>query len=290
MRNCYKREDVFLCRHDSHRGFDHRVSAYHVLVEKRCYPHGCLDFIWKCKLLGKGGTCPKGYKHVGSNCTSCRFYDEEKVQRRPVLLLSEDEYAAFLEDCRSFDDWVADKRDRLVEVGGRITDIRPHLVKEVDGSRSSMSLRGFLLRLESAYVGMQGLDDALYMRVSRAQQQRHRLAAGDGIEGVGLVDLDRGRLVVAQTRRLRVEERSGAQAPGWDRALLDRSGAVTLEGQPGRCLRCERGALVDVRDLRGRGRGAVRREVLCLEGIGRPEDCPYEALRALRAGVTLGEG
>ena len=106
MRNCYKREDVFVCRHDMHRGFDYRVSAHHVLREKNCYPHGCVDFLWKCKLLDKGGTCPKGYRHVGNNCTECRHYDEEKIHRYPELLISAMEYRAYQRECRRFDDWL----------------------------------------------------------------------------------------------------------------------------------------------------------------------------------------
>lgn len=278
MRNCYKRDDVFVCRHESHRGFDHRVSAYHVLIEKRCHPDGCLEFQWKCKLLGKGGTCPKDYRHVGSNCTNCRHYYEEKLQRRPEVLLSEREFGLFLEDCHDFDDWLSARRHRVIEVGGEITDVRPYLVMERDERRSGLALHGFLLRLHPGYVGLDGFDEPLYVRINRGQQQRHKLAPGDRIECEGEIDLDRGRIVATRVRRLSVEQRSGRPAASWDRALLDRTGAVTLADQPERCLRCERGALVDVQV---RGEGGAGRKLVCLEGIGRPQDCPYEALQAM---------
>ncbi len=281
IRNAYKREDVFLCRHDSHEGFQHRVSAYHVLIEKRCHPHGCVEFRWKCKLLGKGGRCPKGYKHVGNNCTQCRHYDEEKIQRVPERVLDEEAYREFLEECRRFDEWLEDHEGRILEVGGRVSDIRPHLIRQVDGHRSSLFLRGFLVRLVRAFVGRDGLEDALYLRLGKQQQNRHRIGVGDEIEALGRVVLDRGRLVAEGARRLRVEERGGQPAARWDRALLDREGAVALSEQHGRCLRCERGVLVDVEDASGR-RLSRRREMLCLEGIGRPGDCPYEALKLAR--------
>ncbi|MBD3237874.1 MAG: hypothetical protein GF330_14340 [Candidatus Eisenbacteria bacterium] len=282
MRNSYKREDVFVCRHESHRGFDHRVSAYHVLIEKRCMPHGCIDFVWKCKRLDRGGACPKGYRHVGNNCAQCRFYDEEKVQRRPACLLGEAAYRDFVQDCRDFDAWTERLRGRRVEVGGRITDLRPHLIREIDGRRSRLVLRGFLVRLERGYVGLEGVEDPLYVRIGRRAQQRARLARGDRIDCLAEVGLDRGRLVATGVRRLEVEERGGEAPAAWEAALLSRLDAVAVPDQPERCLRCSRGVLVDVREL-GREQRRPRRELLCLEGIGRPEDCPYEALVGLNA-------
>ncbi|MCK4412276.1 MAG: hypothetical protein KAY32_01905 [Candidatus Eisenbacteria sp.] len=293
MRNCYKRDDIFTCRQEVHRRFDHRVSAFHVLCEKGCYPEGCVSFVWKCKLLGKGGRCPKGYRHVGSNCTQCRYYDEEKIHAHPELQVSAEAYVAFLAECAEFDEWLAGHARRPVEVGGRVSDIRPCLVKVLEGSRARTHLRGFLLRLERAYVGLQGFDDPIYLPVSRGQQERLRLAAGDRVEAEAWVRLDRGRLLGDRPRRLRVEERGGEAPPRWDGALLDCLGAVPLHDQPERCLRCERGVLVDVETPAGPGgppRGRRRRELLCLEGIGRPNDCPYQALRELRAGVTVGLG
>jgi hypothetical protein len=281
MWNCYKREDVFLCRHDFHRRFDHRVSAYHVLIEKRCYPEGCVAFAWKCKRMHQGEGCPKGYHHVGSNCTQCRFYDEEKILRRPAVQLDEAQFAEFMEDCRAFDDWLEQLRHRPVDLGGRVTDVRPHLVRRVDGRRSSLSLLGYLVRLQPGFIGLQGIDEALYLEVSRAQQERLGIASGDRVEAEVWVCLDRGRLVGLKPRRLRIEERNGGRPPSWDGALIDREGAVVLPSQPERCLRCDRGVLVDVEQAEVGRRPARRRELLCLEGIGRPHECPYEGLRAL---------
>jgi len=293
MWNCYKRDDVFLCRHESHGRFDHRVSAYHVLVEKRCYPDGCIAFAWKCKRMHKGEGCPKGYRHVGSNCTQCRFYDEEKIQRRPALLLDQAQFADFLEACRCFDEWLEEVRQRPLELGGEVTDIRPHLVRRVDGRRSSLTLRGYLARLQPGYIGLRGLEDPIYLEVSRAQQERHRLAPGDRVEAEAWVRLDRGRLVGVRSRRLHVAERNGGESSGWDQALLDREGAVVLPDQPERCLRCPRGVLVDVEEMAS-CRGQLvprtrRRQLLCLEGIGRPQECPFEAFREL-SGQPLERG
>lgn len=289
MRNPYKREDVFVCHHEAHRGFGHSVSAYHVLVEKNCFPEGCLEFRWRCQRLGKGGVCPKGYKHVGTNCNHCRFYDEEKIQRLPELQLNETAYRAFLDECREFDEWLEDQRGHILEVGGMVSSIRPRLVREEDGRRSRLRLLGFLVRLCPSFAGRQGFADPIFLRISGGQQRRFRLAEGDRLEAEGEIHLSRGRLVVARPRRMYIEERGGQPPAKWEQALLDRVGAVRLEGQPERCLHCERGVLVDVEDLAGR-RNGPRREVLCLEGIGRPDACPYEALEAIRAGEAGASG
>jgi len=291
MRNPYKRDDIFICRHEAHRNFNHAVSAYHVLGEKRCYPEGCLGFQWKCKKLGKGGQCPKGYGHVGNNCTQCRHYDEEKIHRYPERLVSDDEYRQFEDDCRRFDEWLEDHGGRRLEVGGTVSSIRPRLVREVDGRRSRIYLRGFLVRLCPAFAGRQGFADPIFMRISSGQQQRLKLAEGDRLEAEGEIALDRGRLLASGLRRIHVEERSGANPAAWDQALTDQVGAMRLDGQPERCLACERGVLVDVHDLEGSRRGP-RRELLCLEGIGRPGECPYEALQELReqAGASNNPG
>jgi len=326
MRNCYKRDDIFLCRDQAHQRFAHRVSAWHVLKEKRCYPDGCVRFLWKCKLLGKGGRCPKDYRHVGANCTQCRQYDEEKLHRRPELLVSPQQFALFREECLAFEEWFDRTSSRRVAMGGEVTDVRPHLVKRVDGPRSSLRLEGFLLRLVPAFIGLQGFDDPLYLPLGRRTQDRLRLSPGDRVEADVWLRLDRGRLVGHEPRQWQVEGRSGTVpgprrargaprtgsaggrggagtrdggpapgglSPGWDRALLDRLGAVPLADQPERCLHCERGVLVDVieagRDT-ARIEGGRRRELFCLEGIGRPEDCPHEALQALEEGRPTARG
>ncbi|MFH1143661.1 MAG: hypothetical protein V1774_03870 [Candidatus Eisenbacteria bacterium] len=286
IHNGYKRDDVFICRDQSHGRFGYRVSAYHVLEEKCCYPDGCVRFIWKCKLLGKGGRCPKGYGHVGSNCTQCRHYDEEKIHRRPEVLISDEQYARFREDCREFDEWMAAIADRPMEIGGEISAVCPHLIKRVDGPRSSLRLQGFLLRLCPAFVGLQGLEDPIYLSIGRHVQQRLRLCPGDRLEAEGWVRLDRGRLIGHHPRRFHVDERAGGVPLGWDQALLDRVGAVPLPDQPERCLRCDRGVLVDIEGVNAAGPRPTRphgrrRELVCLEGIARPLDCPFEALKAL---------
>ncbi len=285
--NPYKSKNIFVCRHEAHRDFEHRVSAWHVMHEKQCHPEGCIDFIWKCKLLNKGGTCHKGYQFVGSNCGQCRHYDEEKIQRYPELQVSDEKYQAFQHKCALFDDWLEDNIGRKLETGGRITDIRPNLVRRVDGRRSHLSQRGYLIRLQPAYIAHEGFEDALYLRISNNQQRRHGLAVYDSIECHGLIRFIRGRIVIEEPRRIFVDERGGQEPAAWDQAVLDRVNAVTLDGQPGRCLQCERGVLVDVEDdsgRRGKRHRGPGREMLCLEGIGRPQGCPYEIMREIHGG------
>ena len=102
MRNPYKRLDIFRCKYYNHAKFDYKVSAYHVLRVKNCYPQGCLYFKWHCKLLNKGQSCIKGFQHVGKKCFGCKHYYDEKVNNQPELLISEEEYHFFLDELEEF--------------------------------------------------------------------------------------------------------------------------------------------------------------------------------------------
>ncbi|MDH7501060.1 MAG: hypothetical protein QHH30_11840, partial [candidate division NC10 bacterium] len=65
MRNLYKRMDVFRCSQDGHEHFESAVSVYHVLRERRCYPEGCIYFLWRCRHPLREKGCPRGFHHVG---------------------------------------------------------------------------------------------------------------------------------------------------------------------------------------------------------------------------------
>ena len=122
--NHYKRHDIFKCVHQSHVNFEHRVSVYHVLKEKQCYPEGCIYFNWRYRLLNKGKSCPRKFKHVGKNCFNCKdFYDEKEIFK-PELLLSEEEYQIFIRKLNQFEDWLEELRGKDIEFSGIINSLK----------------------------------------------------------------------------------------------------------------------------------------------------------------------
>ena len=87
MINQYKRTDVFRCNYESHAKFENKVSVYHVLKKKKCWPTGCLSFKWTCRLLNKGKKCIRGYDFMGKKCDGCSYYDDIKIHNQPQSLI-----------------------------------------------------------------------------------------------------------------------------------------------------------------------------------------------------------
>jgi len=282
MINQYKRLDVFRCKVDSHDSFHGTVSVYHVLKVKRCMPEGCFYFKWRCRLLEGGGTCRKGYKHPGKNCSNCRFYYEEKIHKVPSVQLTETAYREFLLELENFEDWLAENLGRRLEVYGRVNFIGPLLVKILYPKTSRVSLKGYLVNFAECYLGTTHFEDFVYLRLSSKSQQRLRLARGDLVEFEAELTLDEGRLVLVHPRRFEFIERSGQEfAPELSEAIVQARTATVVNDQSERCLTCERGRLVDVIDSSGNGRGLTR-ELFCLEGVRDPSTCCYAGLKSLR--------
>ena len=282
MINQYNRLDVYRCRHQSHGNFEGRVSVYHVLKAKKCLPDGCFYFDWHCRLLDKGGTCKKGYKHPGRNCQGCRFFEDEKVHKVPVLMLSEQEHRQFERDMEDFEYWLESHLGHRLEVYGRVNHVAPLLRKDVYYKRSRVSLQGFLANFSECYLGRTHFEDFVYLRLSPKTQARLELARGDLVEFKAELTYDSGRPVLIKPGSVEFEERAEKRAPtGNGEALVAACTATELCEQSDRCLNCEQGRLVDVVS-HGRTRGPkISRQLFCLEGVRNPELCCYQVLKEL---------
>lgn len=274
MLNQYKRTDVFRCRHLSHRDFENRVSVYHVLKEKKCYPEGCMQFLWRCQMLNKGGSCPKGYHHVGRNCFSCKWYYDEKMHCRPEVILSHEEGREFWQSYRDFEDWLSFNQNRQVEFSGKVNSVKPHFRKLVSSRENSLRLLGFLLGLNDGFIGRTGFDTDLYVNISLRFQERHRIAVDDDIEGLAILTEDRGRLILARPRRLEFNYRSNGETLTPQQAIVAFKTGRELSSQPEECLSCRWGVLVDKIEREERLPGK-RRTLFCLRGVANPEECPF---------------
>ncbi len=136
--NQYKRQDVFRCSHKAHFRFEKSVSVYHVLKEKKCFPEGCIWFLWKCHLLNKGNSCPKGYQHVGRNCFSCKNYFEEKINYQPEILLNEEQHKRFKQELEEFEEWLNTSAGKWVEFSGEVFSVKPHFRRIRYGKKEIM--------------------------------------------------------------------------------------------------------------------------------------------------------
>ena len=287
MINPYKRLDVYRCRIQSHGRFEGKVSVYHVLHEKGCIPDGCIYFRWRCSLLDKGGTCKKGYRNPGKNCGGCRYFSDEKVHKIPVRILEGSGYDEFLRQMEEFDEWLKDNLGRRVLFYGRINQVGPWLKKEVFHDSSRVSMKGYLAAFTESYLDRTHFEDSVYLRFSKGFQLDYNFTRGDLIECEAEVSLDGGRLVMVRPRRVEIVERAEdrgleRQPPEEDHArnIVSSRTATALEDQSEKCMRCERGRLVDVvYHTKVRGKPKINRELYCLEGVQNPEDCCYRVLK-----------
>ena len=282
MINQYKRLDVFCCKLDSHSSFAGKVSVYHVLKVKQCLPEGCFYFKWHCRLLEKGTSCKKGYRHPGKNCGSCRYYYEEKLHKVPEIILTQEKYKNFLRELESFEEWLSDNLGRRLEIYGRVNFVGPRLIKTVYPRNSRLSLKGYLVNFAECYLGRTHLEDFVYLQLSPTAQNRIRLARGDLVEFEAELRLDEGRLLLKTPRRIDFNERGPyAFEPDLAAALVDSRMAALLTDQSEKCLNCERGRLVDVVEKNIDSQRFLRRELFCLEGVREPSICSYSALKKL---------
>ncbi len=280
--NQLKRMDVYSCGFSSHRHFQYAVSVYHVLIEKKCFPEGCVYFKWKCRRLDKGDTCRKKFRHVGRKCFSCKEFIDEKQCFTPSAILSSDEYKLFLKELKEFEEWFGEIDGKEIDFSGTVHAIKPHLTRTVDKRRNYLDFQGFLLVFKEGYFHYDHLDDYCYLRISRRQQQRWKFRIGDKVDFNAIVNMDHGRIILKRPRQVEIFEKGEADSPSFDRLIVEIKTGSSFSHQPEKCLVCKRGCLIDVEDSSKRD---IRfyRQIYCLEGFVDPFVCSYHALKKLKA-------
>jgi len=273
--NQHKRQDVFQCAHKAHFKFDKNVSVYHVMREKNCFPQGCIYFVWRCKLLNKGRSCPKGYEHVGRKCFGCKYYYEDKICHQPEAILSDQEFEEFKKSLEEYEEWLETVVGRDVEFSGVINSVKPHLKKMISGSRQNIFFKGFLLSFKQGFINRVFLDDYLYASVSTKSHERYKFAKGDKLDFLARLKIDHGRIVLDKIRRVEFAEKSASSSWNFSQAIVAKNVGTELDCQPEKCLRCEKGCLLDV-VARTEAKEKIFRHLFCLAGTEDPEVCYYD--------------
>ena len=274
--NQYKRHDIFTCTHQAHTRFGYRVSVYHVLKEKACFPRGCIYFNWRCRLLNKGQTCPKKFKHVGKNCFNCReFYDEKEILK-PELLIDDNDYAGFIRSMHVFEDWLESVRGREIEFSGTVHALKPGFYRKADAPEGRVSFDGFLLNFSGGYINLDYFDDSVYAKIGSAAQSRLKLCTGDKLTFRAQVKEERGRIVLVRARGIEIDEKASGDIWTESRAQLAKSTGTVIPRYYEKCISCDRGSLLDVVST-----DKMQRMMLCLEGIQDPEYCVYSVSKLL---------
>ena len=274
MINPYKRLDVFKCKSFRHAKFDNRVSAYHVLKVKKCYPQGCIYFKWYCELLNKGKTCKRGYKHVGKKCFGCKYYYDEKIHNQPLLNISEAEYNEFLDGMDEFKDWLDSINQKYIDNEGKILSVKPALIKTIQNNSSRLNLNGYFIHFNEAFIDRVHWEDHCYAFIFPDFQKRYQFAPGDRIDFRAKIELDQGRLVFKKMNSVNFLQRSGKHSWENSEALVAKYTTLAFNNQPTKCLQCRHGMLIDVID-KSLPQWERSRELICLKSVTNPKDCIY---------------
>jgi len=273
--NQHKRQDIFKCAHQAHFRFEKNVSVYHVLKEKNCYPSGCVWFVWKCKLLNKGNSCPKGYNYVGKNCFSCNQYFEEKVCYQPEILLDQKKFDNFKKSLEEYEEWLLNVNGKDIEFSGEVNSVKPHLKKILFSVGESLRFKGFLLSFKNGFIDRVFFDDYIYASVSRKSQERSGFAKGDKLDFKARLKIDHGRIVLERLRFVEFKEKLDNTSWDLSEALVARSVGAEFDCQPEKCLICEKGCLMDVVD-KTQTKERMFRHLFCLLGVESPGECWYD--------------
>lgn len=285
MRNPYKRTDVFVCNFESHARFENRVSVYHVMQSKKCFPQGCIYFKWSCALMEQGRNCVKGFKHPGRLCKGCTHFVDEKIHFQPKVKLSQLEYERFQRELEDFEDWLLEVQDREVSLWMEVDSIKPRFRKDVMAGKGQIRLNGYLLIARHGFIGAEPFDDYIYAYLSPHQQEKLKIAPQDRFEARGVLKLDRGRILFPKIWAIDFDLRSEEKTWTNSNALVARQTATSFATQPNACLHCPYGALVDVGEKKN-GTFKLRRELYCLKGVADYQQCYVAAQEKINKCVT----
>jgi len=281
LKNPYKKPGVFNCRHPAHGQFNYDVSPYHVLKISRCWPDGCVEFLWRCHLFDKGQKCPRKFKHVGRACASCKRYYEIKNCYVPTTKLDEADMRDFIDAFHEFEGWLEIMREKTVRFSGIVELIRPHLAMKMGRQGNTVRMDDYFLSFERGHMGNDLFDDRIYLKISEGFLKRFEPAPGDEIECDAIFGIDKGRVILRNPRRLELIKNGGQSPLTSSRARVGRATGKIIRGSVSFCKDCPYCCLLDVEDDR-RQKSSFYRRFYCLRGIVDPEHCPVRLSMLLK--------
>lgn len=279
IRNLYKARGLFVCKHPAHEKFDFEVSPYHVIKQKDCLGKGCVEFLWRCNIGNKGKKCPRGFKHVGRNCFSCKYYYEEKICRMPEAMVDNEKLEQFFKDLEDFEYWLSTVENKRIKFSGVIFGIHPSLLKTIDNNRISTRMTGFLIKFESGHIGYDLFDDVIYLRIGNTFMHRHKPAPGDEIEFEAELKNDRGRMVMIKPTHVEIVKNGAEQVIDYSKALVGKTAGAVVTDDTRLCRECPYGALLDVHIIQPKENRF--RRFYCLRGVEHASTCPIRLEKIL---------
>ena len=267
--NLYKKKQMFRCVHELHQHFKDEMSPFHILVHKQCYPHGCIYFKWKCRLLAKKKKCFRNFEKVGRECFNCRYFYEEKIHQYPEFMNDETDFSEFNQSFEDFESWVENLRLKRIEIEGTVNFVSPELTLLNTNNIYSIRFSGFLVRFQNGFIDNVPFEDPFFLRISAITQQQLKIRRGDEIEFKAQIEIDRGRFRFIKSGSFTFYQRGEEKAPQKSDVLDMLNKSKIHIQQNVNCLGCLYGVLADIHN----NHSGPRRALICLEGIDEPTTC-----------------
>ena len=191
------------------------------------------------------------------------------------MVLAGEKFEEFEESLEEYEEWLESVMGKDVEFSGEINSIKPHLKKIISGPRRNIFFKGFLLSFKQGFINRVFLDDYLYASISTRSHEKHKFARGDKLDFLSRLRVDHGRIVLDKIRRVEFAEKADAASWNFSQAIVAKNVGTELDCQPEKCLRCEKGCLLDVAETR-ETKDKIFRHLFCLAGIEDPETCLYD--------------
>lgn len=269
MRNLYKKNNIFICKHDIHKHFSSKISVYHILEKKKCYPDGCVYFKWKCKVLAKKKKCHRNFTKVGKNCFSCKYFYEEKIHQFPQIVIDQNEKTEFEYRYAEFCDWINSLKDKRVFCEAIIDSIAPDFVLYNNNGKYNIGLRGFLLIFKEGFIDDQHFEDTFFLHLNSNTQNKFRFREEDELEFKANVKIVDGKLELFSAGSFNFYLR-GKTKPLLKSDLLVSISTATTFAQPyPKCHSCKFSILPKIQNVHF----GKKRVLVCTKGINEPDYC-----------------
>jgi hypothetical protein len=266
MRNLYKQKNIFVCKHDTHQHFSSKMSVYHILEERNCYPNGCVYFKWKCKTLSKKKKCHRNFTSVGKHCFSCKHFYEEKIHQFPELKVNK---SIFFEQYSEFCDWIGSIKNKRVFCEGIVNSVLPDFVINKNNEKLKLGVKGFLISFKEGFIENQHIEDSFYMHVDSMQQNKVRLRENDEIECKAILKVVDGRLELFYPKNIDFYLRGKSKPLLKSDLLVSLNTATIFYIQYDKCKRCRFSIIPRIQN----NQSGNKRILICSKGIKEPELC-----------------
>ncbi len=265
----FKQQDVFICKHDVHRHFSSKMSVYHVLENKQCFPHGCVFFKWKCKILAKKKKCHRNFSTVGRQCFSCKYFYEEKIHQFPQMVIENVDEKQFFSEYENYVEWIKSLEDKRILCEGKIESVRPDFIIQKEGNKYKTGVRGFLLTFKEGFIQNKLFEDQFYLHISVFLQNKFRFRSGDEIEFYSDLKINNGKLEFFHPNKINLDLRGTEKPITRSDALVSANSASIFFSQPEKCRQCAHSIIPEIQGARF----GQKRALICMKGINDHQFC-----------------